>query len=346
MNSLRRQFLDQISLPLGTSWLLSECMEAKGKQDLWQKKRPEALLALKDLARIQSVESSNRIEGVEVEQKRLAPLISGKISARSRPEEEIVGYKKALELIYKKYTELDIHAQSIQHLHALAQKGAGDAGLWKTRNNEILEFDARGQKSVRFVPTTAKDTPTSMDQLCLRYNDEISRYRHPNLILISLFILDFLCIHPFRDGNGRVSRLLTTLLLSQNQFSIGHYVSLERLTEENKSEYYSSLKESSQGWHTGEHNPLPWINFFLSTLRRSYKELHYKVEAQESQAQGKSQVVRNIILNQVGGFTLAEIQLLAPSISSHTIKKSLYDLKKEKKIALSGHGRSARWKVK
>ena len=345
MKSFTVQFLQGLSLPLGTSWLLSECMQAKGQQDLWQKKKPETLLALKDLARIQSVESSNRIEGVEVEQKRLEPLILGKTTARSRPEEEIIGYKKALELIHKKHSDLELNTKLIQRLHDLAQKGAGDAGVWKSRNNEILEFDIKGQKSVRFVPTPAQDVDEHMNQMCLRYLDAAAQNQHPLLILVSLFILDFLCIHPFRDGNGRVSRLLTTLLLSQNGFSVGQYVSLERLTEESKFEYYSALKESSQSWHTGQHNPLPWINFFLSTLRRAYKELDYRIENQNSITLGKSDLLREIILHQLGSFTLSEIQLQAPSVSAHTIKKVLGSLKKEKKVSLKGHGRSARWKV-
>jgi len=228
MNSLYPNFLKSITLPLGTSWLLGECMEAKGKQQLWEQRKPEALKALQELAMIQSVESSNRIEGVEVERQRLTPLIFGTTKPRSRPEEEIIGYRRTLEWIHKNYESLEIMPKTMMRLHDLSQEGAGDAGLWKTKNNEIIEFDSRGQRSIRFVPVNAEQTAQYMEQLCLSYREEIKNAHLPSLIICALFILDFLCIHPFRDGNGRVSRLLTLLLLYQQGIYVGKYVSVER----------------------------------------------------------------------------------------------------------------------
>ena len=159
MNSLESKYLKSLNLPLGTSWLLGECMESKGKQQLWEQKKPEVLRALRDLAMIQSAESSNRIEGVEVERKRLQPLVLGKTKPRSRPEEKIMGYRHALELIHAKHLELDINPKMIMQLHSRAQEGVGDAGYWTTKNNEIIEFDSKGQRCVRFVPVNAKQTP-------------------------------------------------------------------------------------------------------------------------------------------------------------------------------------------
>lgn len=344
MRSFNQKFLKAIHLPLGTAWLLGECMEAKGKQQLWEQKKPEVLRALKDLAMIQSAESSNRIEGVEVEHQRLKPLVLGNTRPRNRPEEEIIGYRHTLELIHSKYSDLEIIPKTVMHLHALAQKGAGDAGKWKTKDNEIIEFDPKGERSIRFIPVGANNTSYYMEQLCLSYRDEIKNSLLPSLIICALFILDFLCIHPFRDGNGRVSRLLSLLLLYQQDLHVGKYISLERIIEENKSDYYEALKHSSNGWHEKKHDPLPWINFFLSTLRQAYNELAKKVEATEGGDTGKGEIIEKIILNQIGSFSLRDIQLQCPNVSYQMIKKVLTDLKKNKKLALVGRGRGARWK--
>lgn len=345
MRSFDPKFFKSISLPLGTSWLLGECMEARGKQQLWEQRKPEVLSALKDLAMIQSVESSNRIEGVEIQQQRLKPLVLGNARPRSRPEEEISGYRHALELIHSKHIDLEIIPKTITRFHDLAQEGAGDAGLWKTKNNEIIEFDLKGQRNIRFIPVDANQTPQYMKQLCLSYRDEIKNAHLPSLIVCALFILDFLCIHPFRDGNGRVSRLLTLLLLYQQDIHVGKYISLERIIEENKGDYYEALRKSSKNWHKKEHDPLPWINFFLSTLREAYKELAKKVEADLRSGSGKGEIVEKTILNQPATFTLRDIQLQCPNVSSPMIKKILNDLKKSKKITLMGRGRGARWKL-
>ncbi len=346
MNSFNPKLLKSFRLPLGTSWLLGECMEAKGKQLLWEQKKPEILNALKDLAMIQSAESSNRIEGVEVERLRLQPLVLGRTKPRSRPEEEIMGYRHALEWIHLKHKDLEISPKTIMRLHDLAQEGAGDAGKWKTKNNEIIEFDLQGQRSIRFIPVEAKQTLHFLQQLCLSYKDEVKNDRLPSLILCALFILDFLYIHPFRDGNGRVSRLLNLLLIYQHDIHVGKYVSLERIIEENKNEYYGALKKSSQGWHEAKHDPLPWVHFFLSTLRLTYRELTQKVEITESVTTGKGEIIEKIILSQSGTFTLRELQIQYPNISTQMIKKVLSDLKKNKKLSLIGRGPGAKWKIR
>ncbi len=321
-------------------------MEAKGQQQLWEKKRPESLRALKDQALIQSAESSNRIEGVEVSTDRLKPLVLGRTKPRSRPEEEIRGYRRALEVIHSKYQNIEMNSKIIAQLHNLAQEGAGDAGLWKTKNNEIIEFDPFGQRSVRFVPTNAKDTNSAMENLCESYQNEMTNSKRPALIVSSLFILDFLCIHPFRDGNGRVSRLLSLLSLYQAGFNVGKYVSLERIVEENKQSYYEALKISSQGWHHQKHNSLPWINFYLSILRQAYKEMTDHIENSSHLISGKGEVVEAAVFKQLGSFSLREIQQQCPHVSAQMIKKVLNDLKKDKKVILVGRGRGALWKVK
>lgn len=344
--SLAPRYLESIQLPMGTTWLLGECMEAKGRQQLWEQRKPESLRALKDQAMIQSAESSNRIEGIEVSIERLKPLVLGKTKPRNRSEEEIMGYRRALELIHSKHQDLEINPKTVAHLHQLSQDGAGDAGVWKKKDNEIIEFDQLGRRSVRFVPLIAKETPSAMDQLCESYQHELSNSRLPSLVVSSLLILDFLCIHPFRDGNGRVSRLLTLLSLYQSGFNVGKYVSLERIVEENKESYYKALKLSSQAWHQQKHDSLPWINFYLSTLRQAYKEMAENIEHSHSPSiSGKGQLAEATILKQFGSFSLREIQQQCPNVSMQMIKKVLNDLKKNKQVTLVGRGRGARWKV-
>lgn len=345
MHSFSKKYLKSLRLPLGTSWLLGECMEAKGKQQLWEQKRPEVLRTLRDRAMIQSVESSNRIEGIEVARQRLKPLVLGQTKPQSRSEEEIMGYRHALELIHAKHQELDVTPKMIMQLHGLAQEGAGDAGRWKIKDNEIIEFDTKGHRNIRFTPVKAKQTPNYIEQLCISYSDEISNAHLPPLIICVLFILDFLCIHPFRDGNGRVSRLLNLLLLYQQNIHAGKYIGLERIIEENKNDYYEALKRSSEGWHESKHNPLPWINFFLSTLRLAYKELAEKVEFTDGISAGKGEIIEKIILSQAAYFTLRELQQQCPNVSFQMIKKILNDLKKKKKLVLIGRGRGAKWRV-
>ncbi len=346
LKSFTPKYLKSIKLPMGTTWLLGECMEAKGRQQLWDQKKPESLKALRDQAMIQSAESSNRIEGIEVSFDRLRPLVLGKTKPQSRSEEEVMGYRRALELIHSKHHSLNISPKITTQIHKLVQEGAGDAGFWKTKNNEIIEFDQLGQRSVRFVPLSAKDTVAAMKSLCDSCQEQMISSQLPSLIISSFFVLDFLCIHPFRDGNGRVSRLLSLLLLYQSGFNVGRYISLERIIEENKKSYYEALKASSQGWHNQTHDPLPWINFYLSTLRLAYKEMTSGSEIISHSVSGKSEIIKTAVLKQLGSFSLREIQQQCPDVSLQMIKKVLGDLKKIKQVVLVGRGRGALWKVK
>ena len=342
MSSFLQAYLKTLSLHPSTSWLISSCTEAKGKQDLWKQTRPEVLESLQESALIQSAESSNRLEGVEVEAKRLVPLISGTLKPNDRPEEEIVGYKKALDYIFENYSSLKISPRVIKKLHALAQEGTiSDAGKFKTRDNDIIEILPNGERRIRFKATKAVETEHAIDQLCLGYNDIIDK-KYPDLLVISNFIFDFLCIHPFRDGNGRVSRLLTVLLLLQNGYLVVRYISIERLIEEAKDDYYRVLKESSHDWHKSKHDLLPWWTFMLSIIKEAYRELNSRVESHHS-SDNKSALLRQIILQMEGRFSLADVQRLAPSVSSHLIKKIFSELKKNGFIKSQGHGAGAFW---
>jgi Fic family protein len=343
--SLNPKKLAEISIPVGTGWLLGACMEARGKQDLWMRQKPEVLEALREQAIIQSVESSNRIEGVTIAADRLRPVVLGKTKPRDRSEEEFAGYRQALDWIFSRKRQVSIIPKVIQRLHALAQGGfSGDAGEWKERDNEIIEILPNGERRIRFVPASAKDTPKIVDALCRNYREACDEQRVPPLLIVATFVFDILCIHPFRDGNGRVSRLATALLLQSNGFQVARYVSLERLVEQSKEEYYGVLAECSQGWHEGKNEILPWWNYFLSVLRLAYKHLEQHVKSTEARP-AKSAMVKQTVLAQVEQFTLGDLAAQLPSASTQLIKKILTELKKQGKIRLVGRGRGARWEI-
>lgn len=345
MLSLDPKKLAEISIPVGTSWLLGSCMEARGKQDLWMRQKPEVLDVLHEQAIIQSVESSNRIEGVTIPADRLRPVVLGKVKPRDRSEEELSGYRQALDWIFSRKRQVSVIPAVIQRLHALAQGGfSGDAGEWKTRDNEIIEILPNGERKIRFVPTSAKETPKTMDALCRNYREAYDDQRVPPLLIVATFAFDLLCIHPFRDGNGRVSRLATTLLLQAHGFQVARYVSLERLVEQSKEDYYGVLAECSQGWHEGKNDLNPWWNYFLSVLCLAYKEFERQVESTEARP-AKSDLVRQTVLAQVEQFTLGDLAAELPSASTQLIKKILTELKKQGKIRLVGRGRGARWAI-
>ena len=345
MLSLDPKKLAELSIPVGTAWLLGSCMEARGKQDLWLRQKPEVLEVLREQAIIQSVESSNRIEGVTIPADRLRPVVLGKVKPRDRSEEELAGYRQAMDWIFSRKRKVSVIPAVIQRLHTLAQGGfSGDAGEWKKRDNEIIEILPNGERKIRFVPTSAKDTPKTMDALCRNYREACDDQRLPPLLNVATFVFDLLCIHPFRDGNGRVSRLATTLLLQAHGFQVTRYVSLERLIEQSKEDYYSVLAECSQGWHEGKNDLLPWWNYFLSALRRAYKEFERQMESTEARP-AKSDLVRQTVLAQVEQFTLGDLVAQLPSASTQLIKKILAELKKQGKLRLVGRGRGARWEI-
>jgi Fic family protein len=324
-------------------------MEAKGKQDLWTRQKPEVLVALRERAMIQSVESSNRIEGVTVQASRLRPVVLGKARPRDRSEEELAGYRRALDWIFARKGSVVMTARIIRRLHSFAQgrsslAGGGDAGEWKRRNNEIIEILPGGDRRVRFVPAAAKDTPGLIDDLCRSYVEACEDEHVPPLLVAATFVFDFLCIHPFRDGNGRVSRLITTMLLQSHGFEVARYVSLERLVEESKEDYYRVLGECSRRWHEGKNEILPWWNYFLGIVRAAYKELEAQITSAPARP-AKSDMVRRTILEQVGEFMLADLSAQFPSSSPQLIKKVLSELKRDGRVHLEGRGRGAKWNV-
>lgn len=309
------------------------------------KQKPEVLEVLREQAIIQSAESSNRIEGVTIPADRLRPVVLGKAKPQDRSEGELAGYKQALDWIFSRKRQVSLTPKVIQRLHAMTQGGfSGDAGKWKERDNAIIEIFPNGERKVRFVPTSAKDTPKTIDSLCRRYREAIEEESVPPLIIIATFVFDLLCVHPFRDGNGRVSRLASTLLLEAHGFKVARYISLERLIEQSKEDYYHVLAECSYGWHEGQNIIVPWLNYFLSMLRLAYKEFEQQVESAQTRP-AKSDLVRQTVLSLVEQFTLGDLAAQLPAASPQLIKKVLAELKKEGKIRLAGKGRGARWEV-
>lgn len=321
MLSLNPTALAEMSIPVGTGWLLGACMEARGRQDLWIRQKPEVLAVLREQAIIQSAESSNRIEGVTIAPDRLRPVVLGNATPRDRSEEELAGYRQALDWIFSRQRRVPVTPAVIQRLHALAQGDfSGDAGAWKQRDNETVAA------------------------LCLNYRDIGDEQRVPALLVVATFVLDLLCIHPFRDGNGRVSRLAATLLLQSHGFQVARYISLERLVEESKDQYYRALAECSQGWHEGRNAVVPWWNYFLDVLRRAYDELDLQMGSVEARP-AKGDLVRQTILTQVEQFTLGDLVAQVPVASPQLIKKVLAEMKQQGKVRLLGRGRGARWEV-
>jgi Fic family protein len=334
-----------LEIPIGTGWLLGECMEARGKQDLWIRQKPEVLEVLREQAIVQSVESSNRIEGVTVAPNRLRPLVLGRVPPRDRSEEELAGYRAALDWIFARKNRVTMTPDVIRRLHARAQGGSSsDAGEWKKRDNEIVEILASGEPTLRFTPVSAKKTPAAMEMLCRRYRMANDGERIPPLLLVATFVLDLICIHPFRDGNGRVSRLATSLLLKSQGSEVARYISLERLMEESKEDYYRVLKRCSEGWHEGNNEIIPWWNYFLGTLRGAYKEFERQIQSVEARS-AKSDLVRQNVLSQTEPFTLADMTAQLPAASSQLIKKVLSEMKSSGAVRLAGRGRGARWEL-
>lgn len=337
--------IEHLSIPSSTAWLLGECMRARGMEEMWMRQRPEVLEILREQAMIQSAESSNRIEGVTIAADRLRPVVLGKTRPLDRPEEELYGYRKALDWIFARKRPVSLSADVVRKLHALAQGGmTGDAGQFKSRNNEIIEILPGGERRVRFVPTPAGDTPQAVEALCEVYVRTRAKEQVPVLPLIATCIFDLLCIHPFRDGNGRVSRLLTTFLLMQEGFHVSRFISLERLVEDRLEEYYDVLAYCSSGWHQGQNEIDRWWIFFLSVIRQAYTDFARKVENASSRS-FKSDMLRQAVKDQVGPFTLSDILASVPEASPQLAKMVLRAMKQDGAIKLKGRGRGAIWEA-
>jgi Fic family protein len=346
MMSFRGEKVLKQSLAAGTGWLLADLGEHKGVQRLYARQSPQVLRTLREHALIQSAESSNRIEGVTVAKDRLAPLVLGNTRPRDRNEEEVRGYREALNLIHSNWKRLEISAATIRQLHATIHAGTADAGEWKRRDNDIIELRPAAEPVVRFRTLPAEETDAAINELCQSYEHLLSQAKAAPLVCVAAFVLDFLCIHPFRDGNGRTGRLLSLLTLYHQGYEVGRYISLERLIEDSKEDYYETLQRSSNHWHEGQHDLKPWTNYFLGIVRHASLEFEKQVNALKTAPGAKSKLVRESIAAQLGPFTLASLEQACPGVSRDTIRQVLRELQSLNMVECLGRGPGAQWRNK
>ncbi len=343
MMTLRRFSAGLESVPATTSWYLSDLGEARGKQELFTRQSPQKLKVLREHALIESAVSSNRIEGVVADRARIATIVFGKSHLRDRNEEQIRGYRDALRLIHEQGSRLPVSERTIRELHRLARGGVGDAGKYKHKDSDIIERYANGRQRVRFQTVPAAKTPACMREMIKLWQDSLRhRQIHP-LIAAAGMNLDFLCVHPFRDGNGRVSRLLLLLECYHLGFEVGRYISLERVIEENKDRYYEALEHSSQGWHDSRHDPWPFINYVLFILKAAYREFEERVGQIASPRGAKAEMALTAIRAQTGAFRLSDIERACPGVGREWIRTLLADLRKSGRVTCQGKGPAARW---
>ena len=316
--------------------------EHKGKQELFLEANVDELKTLLEVALIQSTGASNRIEGIFTSDKRLEELVSKKAEPRNRSEQEIAGYREVLSTIYEGYEYINPRPNIILQLHrdlySYSQGAAG--GSYKNSDNVIAETDAEGHQKARFIPVPAFQTAEAMEELCTRFLEAWEADRIDKLVLIPMFILDFLCIHPFNDGNGRMSRLLTLLLFYKAGYIVGKYVSMEMLIEKTKETYYEALQASSAGWHESENSYEPFVKYYLGVMLKAYNEFESRVEHLKHRSLSKPDRIKAVIDSKVGKITKKEIMELCPDISKVTVERTLTDLVKSGYIAKIGAGPS------
>ncbi len=344
MSSANSEYLDRLTFSADQISTLRALGEYRGKQALFFKQSPEALKSLQLVAKIESSESSNRLEGIEVPHKKIEELVLKDTAPKSRSEQEIAGYRDALNLIHESGEHMPFALNVILQLHGVLCRYIANPGRrWKATDNEIIEKHPDGTQRIRFTPTKAHLTSNAIEQLTNNYSDILKEKKQDELILIPLAILDFLCIHPFSDGNGRMSRLLTLMLLYQFNYQVGHYISLERVFEDSKESYYETLEASSQHWHSGKQDVKPWLNYFWGVLLRAYREFEERVGAITTSRGSKTELVRSVVNRRMALFSIRDIESDCPGISRDMIRQILRKMRDEGSIVVSSSGRGAVW---
>lgn len=344
MNTLQR-FSAALPVHPAAAWYLADLGEFRGKQELYTRQSPQRLKVLREHALIESAVSSNRIEGVALDASRLRDvLVAPKPLFRDRDEEEVRGYRDALDWVHRDATRIEMSEESIRRLHAMARGQIWDAGQYKEKDGDIIERYADGRERVRFRPVAAARTGEAMANLVADWQRSLDEaWVHP-LIALAAFNLDFLCIHPFRDGNGRVSRLLWLLQCHRLGYEVGRYISLERLVEENKVRYYETLELSSQGWHEGRHDPWPYINFVLYILKTAYKEFAERVGEVAAPRGSKRELVLVALARISAEFAIVELERACPGVSRDMIRRVLRERQQAGAVECLGLGPGARWR--
>lgn len=324
---------------------LTQIHEFKGEQTLFIEAKADTLSQLVDIAKIQSIEASNKIEGIYTSDERLKALVKDSTRPRTRNEREIAGYRDVLNTIHENHDYIPPKPSIILQLHRDLYKfeGMDIGGRYKTSDNIIEEQDAEGNKSVRFRPMPAWETPEAIEKICQSYDEALNSENIDALIIIPMFVLDFLCVHPFNDGNGRISRLLTLLLLYRSGYIVGKYISIEKLIEQTKEIYYESLQLSSAGWHENKNDYEPFVKYMLGVIVAAYRDFSSRVSLLTTQGMSKPDRVKEIIRATLGPITKTEILAKCPDTSQVTVQRALADLVDKGDIVKLGGGRYTKY---
>jgi len=346
MKSLNSEYILKQPITHNLLQTIRRIGEYKGKQDLYKEQAPQVLETLRQTAVVQSTESSNRLEGVTAPLDRIKELVVRKTTPRNRSEQEIAGYRDVLNTIHGNYADIPFTTGIVLQFHRdLFQFFPAQGGRWKPADNEIAEILPDGTRNVRFHPLSAHLTPEAMEALHKTYIELQQSGEFEPLLLISTYVFDFLCIHPFLDGNGRMARLLTLLLLYKAGYEVGRYISLEQMVERTKEGYYETLYTSSRGWHDMRHNILPWWEYFLGVmLFGAYQEFERRVGLVAAGRGTKTAMVLDAIDHFIGDFTIRDLQERCPNVGIDLIRRILRWQRNAGKIECLGRGPSAAWR--
>ena len=324
---------------------LTTLHEYKGKQDSFADSKADLLEKLVDIAKIQSTEASNRIEGIVTTDERLKKIVQDKTMPRTRSEKEIAGYRDVLSVIHENYEYIPPNPSVILQLHRDLYKFSGKSigGNFKNSDNIIAETLTDGTQRIRFKPLAAWETPEAVENLCAAFNKAVDDSEMDPLLLIPVFILDFLCIHPFNDGNGRMSRLLTLLLLYRAGYTVGKYISLEKMISDSKETYYEVLQQSSENWQDRKNDYEPFVSYLLGTVVAAYRDFIGRVESVTTEGLSKPERVREEIKKHLGSITKTEIMENCPDISQVTVQRALAELLKNEEIIKISGGRYTKY---
>ncbi len=325
--------------------MLAQIHEYKGEQNLFIEAKADTLGQLVEIAKVQSAEASNKIEGIRTSDERLKMLLKDKTRPRTRNEEEIAGYRDVLGMIHESHDHIPPKPAIILQLHRDLYKyeSYDIGGRFKSADNVIEEEDKSGQKNVRFRPVPSWETPESVEELCKSYIMAAGTEKIDPLFLIPMFVLDFLCIHPFNDGNGRMSRLLTLLLLYRSGYIVGKYISIEKLIEHSKENYYASLQASSFLWHENQNDYEPFVKYMLGVILAAYREFSARVTLLTTSGMSKPERVSRIIQDTLGTITKAELLKKCPDVSQVTVQRALVELVDSGKVLKIGGGRYTKY---
>ena len=345
MKSFDVKYLENMTLTNELIRIIRKLGEYKGKQELYKQQSPEVLENLKLVAFAQSTESSNRLEQITAPPKRLKELLADKTKPKNRSEAEIAGYRDVLSTIHESAMDIPLTVNVIKQLHRDLMKYTDQpGGNWKSVNNTIIEKFTDGTTRVRFKPVDPYLVNENMQRLVSRYNEEIDEGVIEPLILMPLFIFDFTCIHPFKDGNGRSSRLLTTLLLYHMGYDVVKYISLEKIIEKSKESYYETLENSSHNWHKGKHDIMPFLTYYLSVILAAYDEFEKRAVIVNRTRGTKTEMINNTIEGYKGTFTISDIENACPLVSRDLIRNVMNNLKEKGIIENVTKGRYAKWR--